>query len=77
MDIAGRAASEKISETAAIVRGHGANAAVITAPDSIAWLLNLRGGDLPNTPVALGFAILKGLGQSIYLWTPASCPSIQ
>ena len=74
VDIAGRAASEKISETAAIVRGHGANAAVITAPDSIAWLLNLRGGDLPNTPVALGFAILKGSGSVDLFMDPRKLP---
>ena len=31
---------------------------VLTAPDSIAWLLNVRGGDVPFTPLALSFAIL-------------------
>ena len=34
------------------------DAAVLTAPDSIAWLLNIRGGDIPHTPVALAFAIV-------------------
>ncbi len=45
-----------------MIQGHGAKAAVLTAPDSIAWLLNIRGGDLPNTPVSLGFAILSVSG---------------
>ena len=31
----------------------GADAAVITLPDSICWLLNIRGGDVPHTPFAL------------------------
>ena len=62
VDIAGRSAAEKISEAAAVIQGHGAKAAVLTAPDSIAWLLNIRGGDLPNTPVSLGFAILSVSG---------------
>jgi Xaa-Pro aminopeptidase len=31
---------------------------VLTAPDSIAWLLNIRGGDVPHTPLPLSFAIL-------------------
>jgi len=57
--IAGRSIKEKIHETASIVRKNGADAAILTSPDSIAWLLNIRGGDLPNTPVALGFAILN------------------
>jgi len=59
VDIAGRSAAEKIAEAAAAIQRHGAKAAVLTAPDSIAWLLNIRGGDLPNTPVPLGFAILS------------------
>ncbi|MFQ5984865.1 MAG: aminopeptidase P family protein [Alphaproteobacteria bacterium] len=33
-------------------------AAVLTGPDSIAWLLNIRGGDVPNAPLPLGFALL-------------------
>ena len=33
--------------------------AVLTAPDSIAWLLNVRGQDVPNTPITLSYAILK------------------
>ncbi|NKB20214.1 MAG: M24 family metallopeptidase [Alphaproteobacteria bacterium] len=59
VEIAGRSTEEKLAEVAATIRGSGAKAAVLTAPDSIAWLLNIRGGDLPNTPVALGFAILS------------------
>ncbi len=31
---------------------------VITKPDSIAWLFNIRGQDVPHTPIALCFAIL-------------------
>ncbi len=57
---AGRSAADKRQEAARAVKGNGAEAAVISAPDSIAWLLNIRGGDVPNTPLALGFAILKG-----------------
>jgi Xaa-Pro aminopeptidase len=40
----------------------GADAAVLTQPDSLAWLLNIRGSDLPRSPVALGFAVLDADG---------------
>jgi Xaa-Pro aminopeptidase len=40
-----------------------ATAAVITLPDSIAWLLNIRGSDIPRNPVPHGFAILHGCGS--------------
>ncbi len=39
------------------------DAAVITAPDSIAWLLNIRGSDVPHTPLPLCRAILYGTGR--------------
>jgi Xaa-Pro aminopeptidase len=35
-----------------------ADATVLTAPDSICWLLNIRGGDVPYSPLVLCFAIL-------------------
>jgi Xaa-Pro aminopeptidase len=42
----------------------GADAGVITMPDSICWLLNIRGGDVPHTPFALSFAILNADGST-------------
>ena len=59
LDHAGRDAAEKRAEIAAILRGRGEHGVVLTDPASIAWLLNLRGGDVPFTPVALGFALLR------------------
>ena len=36
---------------------------MISAPDSLAWLLNVRGGDVPRTPFALGYAIIDKDGK--------------
>ncbi|HXP29458.1 MAG TPA: aminopeptidase P family N-terminal domain-containing protein, partial [Stellaceae bacterium] len=55
---AGKSAEEKRREVAASLAKDAVDAVVLTAPDSIAWLLNIRGGDVPHTPLALGFAIL-------------------
>jgi Xaa-Pro aminopeptidase len=38
-------------------------ASVLSAPDSIAWLLNIRGSDVPNTPLVLGYAIVYRTGD--------------
>jgi len=46
------------------VKKQGADACVLTLPDSICWLLNIRGGDVPHTPFALSFAILNGDGST-------------
>ncbi len=59
LEQAGRSSAEKRQEIAAQLRGRGEDAAVLTDPASIAWLLNIRGGDVPFTPVALGFALLR------------------
>lgn len=40
----------------------GHDAAVLTLPESIAWLLNIRGGDVARTPLPLGFAVLHADG---------------
>jgi Xaa-Pro aminopeptidase len=56
---AGRSSAEKRAEVGAALRKAGQDAAVITDPASLAWLLNIRGGDVPYTPLALGFALLR------------------
>ncbi len=55
---AGEGAEAKRARIAASLAGTKADAAVLTAPDSIAWLLNIRGGDVPHTPLPLSFAVL-------------------
>jgi Xaa-Pro aminopeptidase len=55
---AGESSARKIARLQADLRKAGTDAAVLTLPDSIAWLLNIRGSDVPHTPVALCFAIL-------------------
>ncbi len=58
MDYAGVASSQKRSDVAQILTKKKADAAVITATDSIAWLLNVRGADVPRCPLPLSFAIV-------------------
>ncbi len=63
LDVAGQASSEKIAAAAAALKEAGHGAAILSDPASIAWLLNLRGQDLPNTPFCLGFALVGADGQ--------------
>jgi len=65
---AGRSAADKRAEIAAWLRARGADAVVISALDSIAWLLNIRGADVSRTPVALAFAIVHA-DASVDLFT--------
>ena len=49
----------------------GADAAVITLADSVCWLLNIRGSDVPHTPFTLAFAILHEDGGADLFLDPA------
>jgi Xaa-Pro aminopeptidase len=49
----------------------GAEAAVITLADSVCWLLNIRGADVPHTPFTLAFAILHDDGSADLFLDPA------
>src|ERR1700691_2007205 len=64
INLAGESAESKRMRIAEEVKKLGADAAVLTLPDSICWLLNIRGGDVPHTPFALAFAILNGDGST-------------
>ena len=54
----GQSSAEKRRAISETLKDAGQDAVVLTAPDSIAWLANLRGGDVPYTPFALAFGIL-------------------
>ena len=63
VELAGEDASAKRARLAEGLRAVGQRAAVITLPDSICWLLNLRGSDVPRNPLLHGFAILHDDGR--------------
>lgn len=58
IEFAGESASDKIARLAAELTEAGQSAAIITLPDSLNWLLNIRGADIAHNPVAHGFGIL-------------------
>ena len=74
LEYAGRSAAEKREEIAGLLREAKQDAAVISDPASIAWLLNIRGGDVPFTPFALGFALAHADGGTELFMDPAKLP---
>lgn len=73
-DWAGQTSSEKRQQIAEQIRQSDAQAALITAPDSIAWLLNIRGSDIPFLPVALSYSILFADGTMNWYINPQKIP---
>ena len=55
--LAGRSAAAKRAELAETLTQDGQTAAVLTQPDSLAWLLNIRGADIPRIPIVQAMAI--------------------
>jgi len=55
---AGRPSPDKRREIAELLAKDAVDAVVLTAPDSIAWLLNVRGSDVAHTPLPLAFAVV-------------------
>ena len=60
----GASSAEKRAKIADWLSEHNADAVVLTALDSIAWALNIRGGDVDHTPVALSYAIVGADGTT-------------
>ena len=60
---AGESAQSKRERIGQALADDGVAAVVLTMPESIAWLLNIRGGDVPHTPLPLSFAILRRDGS--------------
>lgn len=62
-DYAGSSSAEKRMAIAQFIKDQGVKAVVLTLPDSIAWILNVRGHDVAHNPVALSYAILHDDGR--------------
>ena len=61
---AGSSSAEKRAVIADWLAAQKADAVVLTALDSIAWTLNIRGQDVAHTPVALAYAIVDADGTA-------------
>ncbi len=66
LKFSGETSSQKRSRLAAQLKVDNIKAAVITSLDSLAWLLNIRGGDVDHSPLILGYVILHNTGKAVF-----------
>lgn len=71
----GESSQAKRQRLAKTVTEAGADVALITQLDSIAWLLNIRGADVPRLPVLLAFATLAADGSLTLFTEPQKLPN--
>ena len=64
LEFAGEDSASKRARVGQSLADLGAEAAVITSPASIAWLFNIRGGDVIRSPLPIGQAVLNADGTA-------------
>lgn len=75
LEYAGETSEAKRARIAKIIARSPADATVLTMPDSIAWLLNIRGGDVTHSPLPLSFAVLYADGRAELFLDPGKITS--
>ena len=68
---AGESSADKRRRMLEAVRGAGGDGLFVSAADGVAWLLNIRGGDVPYNPLCLALALVLPDGRAILLTDPA------
>ncbi|MEK0082563.1 aminopeptidase P family protein [Benzoatithermus flavus] len=71
---AGESSAHKRERMGKAVGEKGADVLLLTAADSIAWLLNVRGGDIPFNPLVLSYALLGRDGTCRWFVDPRKLP---
>ena len=66
----GKSASDKIAKLQHYLAAAKCDNIVLTLPESICWLFNMRGRDVPNTPFVLSFAIVPVTGVPTIFLSP-------
>ena len=60
---AGEELSSKIARIQAEMAGNAAETLMVSDPHAVSWLFNIRGSDVPHTPVVLAFATVPKEGR--------------
>ena len=60
---AGKTRTDKLDALRTSIAEAGADALLLTLPESVNWLMNMRGRDVPHTPLALSLALIPKSGQ--------------
>jgi Xaa-Pro aminopeptidase len=63
IEFSGKNSIEKIAEVCQTLHDNHADSAIITLPESLCWLLNVRASDVPHTPYVLSYSILHKTGE--------------
>lgn len=67
LQYAGKSREEKILQITALLKKHNADYYLLTAADSVSWLLNIYAKDLPCSPIVRAYALLDKNGGAFLI----------
>ncbi|MGL4495502.1 MAG: aminopeptidase family protein P, partial [Beijerinckiaceae bacterium] len=70
LGFAGESAQEKIVRVQAALAKERCDGLMISDPHALCWLLNIRGGDLPHSPLMLGYGFVPAKGRAVLFAAP-------
>ena len=73
-DLAGRTAQDKLRELRSQLKARGAKAMLLSDLMDCAWLLNIRGQDIPHTPVVRMFVLAEAGALFLFMEDAAAQP---
>ena len=65
LSLAGESAADKLARVQAELAKLRADVLVVSDPQDVAWVFNIRGADVPHTPLALAFALVPREGRPL------------
>ncbi len=75
LEFAGISVADKLADCGKAIASANADYAFIAEPSSVAWLFNIRGRDIPYTPVVPAYALLRRKGKAEIFIDPAKVPA--
>lgn len=72
-EFAGQSVASKLATLQQGLAKTGADAVLLTDPSSVAWVFNIRGSDVPHTPLPLGFALVPAEGPATLFLDGRKC----
>lgn len=70
LSVAGETAASKLERLRDDLVNAKVDGLIISDPHNVAWLFNIRGSDVPHTPIALGYALVPTRGRPTLFFAP-------
>lgn len=64
---AGKSRTEKLTEVRNEMQKLNSGYYLLSSLDDVAWLMNIRGGDVPNTPVVTAYVLISQTGCQLFI----------